>query len=230
VKGPAAGYPLPVTTTTPERDSLESPEPETEETRHRNPVVRFLGELPGLILLAFILALLIKTFLVQAFFIPSGSMEPTLMPGDRVLVLKVPYYFHDPRRGDIVVFSDPNPANQPDRGVVSGFTHWLFQGLGVQHPDNEDFIKRVIGLPGETVWAKGGHVYVDGKQIAEPYLTQTTADFPKTKVPAGELFVMGDNRGNSLDSRFGLGFIPIDKVIGKAEIVIWPPGRFGLLH
>jgi signal peptidase I len=230
VNDSAAGYAFPVTTTTPARDSLESPEPETEATRRRNPVVRFLGELPGLILLAFILALLIKTFLVQAFFIPSGSMEPTLMPGDRVLVLKVPYYLHDPRRGDIIVFSDPNPANQPDRGVVGGFTHWLFQGLGVQHPDNEDFIKRVIGLPGETVWAKGGHVYVDGQQLAEPYLTQTTADFPHTKVPAGELFVMGDNRGNSLDSRFGLGFIPIDKVIGKAEIIIWPPGRFGLLH
>jgi signal peptidase I len=106
----------------------------------------------------------------------------------------------------------------------------LFQGFGVQQPDNEDFIKRVIGLPGETVWAKGGHVYVDGRQLDEPYLTQTTADFPKTKVPANSLFVMGDNRGNSLDSRFGLGFIPIDKVIGKAEIIIWPPGRFGLLH
>jgi signal peptidase I len=221
---------LRVTTTTPERGSLEAPEPQAEPTRHRNPVIRFFGELPGLILIAFILALLIKTLLVQAFFIPSGSMEPTLMPGDRVLVLKVPYYFHDPRRGDIVVFSDPNPSNQPDRGVVGGFVHWLFQGLGVQHPDNEDFIKRVIGLPGETVWAKGGHVYVDGTRIAEPYLTQNTADFPKTRVPAGSLFVMGDNRGNSLDSRFGLGFIPIDKVIGKAELVIWPPGRAGLLH
>jgi signal peptidase I len=216
---------------TTERDSLEAPEPSAEpQKKRRNPILQFMGELPGLILMAFILALLIKTFLVQAFFIPSGSMEPTLMPGDRVLVLKVPYYFHDPRRGDIIVFEDPDPKAQPDRGVVGGFFHWMFQGLGVQKPENEDFIKRVIGLPGDTVWAKGGSVYVNGLKLSEPYLTQKTDDFPKTKVPDGSLFVMGDNRSNSLDSRFGLGFIPIDKVIGKAEIVIWPPSRAGLLH
>lgn len=216
---------------TTERESLEAPEPESDPTphEHKNPVLQFLGELPGLIIMAFVLALLIKTFFVQAFFIPSGSMEPTLLPGDRVLVLKVPYYFHDPRRGDIIVFEDPDPSSHPDRGAVGGFFHWMFQGLGVQRPDDEDFIKRVIGLPGETVWAKDGNVYVDGTKLDEPYLTQTTADFPKTKVPQGELFVMGDNRGNSLDSRFGLGFIPMDKVIGKAEVIIWPPSRLGTL-
>jgi signal peptidase I len=220
--------------TTP-RESLESPEPgpkgsdpETEHT-HRNPVLQFLGELPGLILMAFVLALLIKTFLVQAFYIPSGSMEPTLMPGDRVLVLKVPYYFGEPQRGDIVVFEDPDPTNVPDRGAVGGFFHWLFEGLGVQRPDSEDFIKRVIGTPGDTVWAKGGQVYVDGEPIDEPYLTQRTDNFPKTTVPEGALFVMGDNRGNSLDSRFTLGMVPIDKVIGKAEVIIWPPGDIGLI-
>jgi len=111
-------------TTTAQRDSLEAPEPETPH-KHRNPVLQFLGELPGLILMAFVLALLIKTFLVQAFFIPSGSMEPTLMPGDRVIVVKVPYYFHDPRRGDVIVFEDPDPSKQPDRGVIGGFFHWL---------------------------------------------------------------------------------------------------------
>jgi len=149
-------YPERVKTT--ERESLEAPEPgddaPQEEHKHKNPVVQFLGELPGLIIMAFVLALLIKTFLVQAFFIPSGSMEPTLMPGDRVLVLKVPYYFHDPRRGDIIVFEDPDPTDQPDRGAVGGFFHWMFEGLGVQRPDNEDFIKRVIGVPGDTVFAK----------------------------------------------------------------------------
>jgi signal peptidase I len=217
---------------TTERESLEAPEPGSDKPtthKHKNPVFQFLGELPGLIIMAFVLALLIKTFLVQAFFIPSGSMEPTLMPGDRVLVLKVPYYFHDPRRGDIIVFEDPDPSNEPDRGAVGGFFHWMFQGLGVQRPDSEDFIKRVIGLPGDTVSARDGTVIVNGEPLDEPYLTQETADFPKTNVPAGELFVMGDNRGNSLDSRFGLGFIPLDKVIGKAEIVIWPPGDLGLL-
>ena len=146
--------------TTPERHSLEAPEPDASpQKKPRNRVLKFMGELPGLIIIAFILALLIKTFLFQAFYIPSGSMEPTLRcpcTGDRILVEKIPYYFHDPRRGDIIVFSDPSPGAQPERGVVGGFFHWLFEGLGVQHPTNEDFVKRVIGLPGDTVWAQGG--------------------------------------------------------------------------
>ena len=218
---------------TTERESLEAPEPEDDPkhapTKRRNPVTQFLGELPGLIIMAFVLALLIKTFLVQAFFIPSGSMEPTLVPGDRVLVLKVPYYFGDPDRGDIIVFEDPDPSGVPERGIVSGFFHWMFEGLGVQRPDSEDFIKRVIGTPGDTVWARDGQVYVNGEAVEEPYLTQPTDDFRKTTVPEGRLFVMGDNRGNSLDSRFSLGFVPIEKVIGKAEVVIWPPGDLSLI-
>ena len=219
------------TTTEPAAEPAEPVEPAAAPPKKaRNPILRFMGELPGLIIIAFVLALLIKSFLVQAFFIPSGSMEPTLKPGDRVLVVKVPYYFHDPRRGDIIVFSDPHPSGATERGVVGGFLHWVVQGLGVQSPDNEDFIKRVIGLPGDTVWAKGGSVFVNGAKLVEPYLTQRTADFPRTAVPQGDLFVMGDNRGNSLDSRFSLGFIPIDKVIGKADILVWPPSRLGLLH
>jgi signal peptidase I len=156
-------------------------------------------------------------------------MEPTLVPGDRVLVLKVPYYFGDPDRGDIIVFEDPDPGKGPDRGLVGGFFHWMFEGLGVQRPDSEDFIKRVIGTPGDTVQAKDGKVFVNGDPIDEPYLTQRTDDFPKTTVPEGRLFVMGDNRGNSLDSRFSLGLVPIDNVVGKAEVVIWPPGDLGLI-
>ena len=218
---------------TTERESLEAPEPKGDPKhapkKHRNPVTQFLGELPGLIVMAFVLALLIKTFLVQAFFIPSGSMEPTLVPGDRVLVLKVPYYFSEPDRGDIIVFEDPDPSGVPDRGLVDGFFHWMFEGLGVQRPDSEDFIKRVVGTPGDVVSGREGQVYVNGEPIDEPYLTQPTDDFPKTKVPPGELFVMGDNRGNSLDSRFSLGFVPIDNVIGKAELIIWPPGDLSLI-
>jgi signal peptidase I len=178
-----------------------------------------------------VLALLIKTFLFQAFFIPSGSMEPTLMPGDRVLVNKIPYYLGDPQRGDVIVFEDPDPARQPDRGVVGGFFHWLFQGLGVQRPEHEDFIKRVIGVPGDTVQGKKDGVYVNGLRIDEPYLPDgaKTAPFPERTVPEGMLFVLGDNRSNSLDSRFGLGFVPIDRVVGKALVVIWPVTRIGPL-
>jgi signal peptidase I len=103
----------------------------------------------------------------------------------------------------------------------------LGQGLGFTPPDNPDYIKRVIGEPGDVVSAKAGHVFVNGVQISEPYLDQRTARFPKTKVPAGKLFVMGDNRANSLDSRFGLGFVPIDRVIGKAIWIIWPVQSMG---
>jgi signal peptidase I len=211
-----------------ERTSLEEPEPDRTQRKHG--ILGFLGEVPGLVLMAFILALVIRTFLFQAFFIPSPSMEPTLKEGDRVLVNKIPYYFHDPRRGDIVVFENPHPTVATDRGVVSGFVHWLFQGLGFQQPENEDFIKRVIGLPGDVVEGRQGSVFVNGNKLKEPYLTQKTQPFAAVTVPAGKLFVMGDNRGNSLDSRFTLGFIPLDKVIGEAFVRIWPPSRFGLLH
>jgi len=214
---------------TDERQSLEAPEPEKSRAE-RHGILGFLGEVPGLILMAFVLALLIRTFLFQAFYIPSPSMVPTLEVGDRVLVNKIPYYFHDPRRGDIIVFENPNPQAIPDRGFVGGFFHWLFQGMGFQQPEDEDFIKRVIGLPGDVVEGRRGAVYVNGKRLDEPYLTQKTRPFDPVTVPAGKLFVMGDNRANSLDSRFGLGFVPIDKVIGKAFIKIWPPSRFGLLH
>ncbi len=214
---------------TDERQSLEAPEPKKGRAS-RQGFLGFLGEIPGLILMAFVLALLIRTFLFQAFYIPSPSMVPTLEVGDRVLVNKIPYYFHDPRRGDIIVFSNPNPQAVPDRGLVGGFFHWLFQGMGFAQPENEDFIKRVIGLPGDVVEGKDGAVYVNGHKLDEPYLTQKTRPFAAVTVPAGRLFVMGDNRGNSLDSRFGLGYVPLDNVIGKAFITIWPPSRFGLLH
>ena len=189
----------------------------------------FVGELPILIITALVLALVIKAFLFQAFFIPSGSMEPTLYPGDRVLVNKIPYYFHDPRRGDVIVFENPDPAADVDRGLVGGFVHWLAAGIGVSSNPEEDFIKRVIGEPGDTVEARNGQVFVNGRQLDEPYLTEKTADFGPEKVPRGELWVMGDNRDASKDSRFGLGTVPLDKVVGQAFVKIWPPTRIGLL-
>jgi signal peptidase I len=200
---------------------------EDRPKKKRHPALAFLGELPGLILMAFALALLIKSTLLQAFWIPTGSMESTLVPFDRVIVAKVPYYFHDPQRFDIIVFEEPDPAKAPERGLWGGLTHWLGQGLGFTPPDDPDYIKRVIGEPGDEVYAKGGHVFVNDVEISEPYLDQRTGRFPRTKVPEGKLFVMGDNRSNSLDSRFGLGFVPIDRVIGKAVFIIWPVENLG---
>jgi signal peptidase I len=214
---------------------------ESAEPEHRkNPFLRFLGELPGLILMALVLAILIKTFLVQAFYIPSPSMDPTLQRNDRVLVSKIPYYLGEPARGDVIVFSEPDPKRQPDRGAVGGALHWLWEKIGVQQPDHEDYIKRVIGLPGDTVVAKNNKVYVNGERLDEPYVHQPTqwpSGVGKVEVPEGMLFVMGDNRSNSLDSRYGLGvrdpeqggvgFVPIDSVIGKAFVIVWPVDRMG---
>jgi signal peptidase I len=189
-----------------------------------------------LILLALVIALLIKAFLVQVFFIPSGSMEPALMPGDRIIVQKVSYRLHDPRRSDVIVFRNPN-GRPVDRGVVGAFLHWLGTNLGFfesaegscgdNNPD-EDFVKRVIGLPGDTVQGKGGSVWVNGRRLAEPYLHgSTTSRFDPVHVPSGQLFVMGDNRSNSCDSRFALGPVPIDDAIGPVLVRIWPPHRAG---
>lgn len=200
------------------------------ETKHRS-----LG-VGRLILLALVIALLVKAFLVQVFFIPSGSMEPTLLPGDRVIVQKVSYRFRDPSHGDVIVFRNPN-ARPVHRGTVGSFLHWLGTNLGMfssaegtcgdSNPD-EDFVKRVIGVPGDTVQGKEGSVWVNGQRLGEPYLHGArTSAFPALDVPAGQLFVMGDNRSNSCDSRFALGLVPIDNVIGPVLVRVWPPDRIG---
>jgi signal peptidase I len=202
--------------------------------RHRKKHGRFgfLRELPFLILIAFLLALLIKTFLVQAFYIPSESMDPTLRVGDRVLVNKLAYVFNPPSRGDVVVFANPSPGPAPQRNPFSAFFHWVAEGLGLAPPDDEDFIKRVIGLPGDQIEQIRGVIYVNGDRLDEPYLTRPRGGDNRTQGPwtvkEGHVFVMGDNRLNSNDSRFGeLGQIPFDRIVGKAFVIIWPPGDFG---
>jgi len=201
----------------------------------------FLRELPGLVLLALLLAILIKTFLVQAFYIPSESMVPPLRIGDRVLVNRLAYRLGDVERYDVIVFSDPPPPPGEERGVVGGFLHWLGEGTGIAEPAEEDFIKRVIALPGETWEIHDGETYVDGRRIDEPYLVGAPdlRDYGPETVPAGSLFVLGDNRTHSCDSRFppdgsdgchGLGYVPLDDVIGQAFVVIWPPSDMGALH
>jgi signal peptidase I len=201
-------------------------EPRPAEPERTRP---FLRELPVLLPIALVLAILLKTLVVQAFSIPSGSMEPTLAPGDRVLVQKLVY---GPERGDVIVFSDPKGRPGPDRGIVGGFFHWLSGALGVERPEHEDFIKRVIGLPGENVELRDGRLFIEGARVPEPYLggPPDTRDYGPVEVPDDALFVLGDNRTNSNDSRFGLGFIALDKVIGRAFAIVWPPSRVGWIH
>ena len=214
----------------------ERPAQRTDDHRHGKHAQpparhRFVGSTPFLILVALVVAIVVKTFLIQAFYIPSESMLPTLEVGDRVFVNKLVYDLGDIHRGDVIVFGNPHPEQVPDRGLVDGFLHWLGEGIGFAQPENEDFIKRVIGLPGETLEIRDNVVYIDGRALDEPYLTAAAerhnGDYPFTEVPDGELFVMGDNRGNSADSRFGLGFVPVERVIGKAFVIIWPPSDIG---
>ena len=199
-----------------------------EPERHEGPFV-FLRELPGLIIVAFLLALVIKSLLVQAFFIPSQSMENTLLVGDRVLVNKIVYRFREPQRGDVIVFKNPTAA-PVDRGFIEDVVNWVTEGLGFSSDPQKDYIKRVIGLPGETVEMKGGKIFINNKRIQEPYLhpARDGADHPKTEVPDGMYFMMGDNRGNSTDSRV-FGPISRDSIVGRAFVILWPPPRFSWL-
>jgi signal peptidase I len=191
-------------------------------------------ELPWLLLLAVFIAFVVKTFGAQLFYIPSASMDPQLGTGDRVLVSKLSYDLHDVRRGDIVVFEAPVPK-RPDRSnVVVKVVRGVFQAIGVAQPSTEDYIKRVIALPGETVETRAGEIWVDGQPLHEPYLSPSARQSPgqalakPVKVPSGQLWVMGDNRSNSQDSRF-FGPIKRSKVIGRAIVRVWPFRRTSFL-
>lgn len=191
------------------------------------------AELPVLLAVAFAIVFLIKTFVIQAFFIPSGSMLPTLAEGDRVVVSRLSYRLHEPRRGDIVVFEAPSSFARPDDGGEAALpvrvARFFLETIGFQQPPHEDFIKRVIGLPGETVEGRGGAIVIDGRPLREPYLHGVSfGDFGPATVREGHLWVMGDNRGASSDSRT-FQDIPIESVVGRAVVRVWPPSRVGFL-
>lgn len=199
----------------PIRPDLE-PTPETRAASSLRSGVEWIAVIVG----ALVVALVVKTFLFQAFYIPSESMEPTLEKGDRVLVNKLSYDVHDVNRGDVIVFelTDDEVGNDGIR----------------------DLIKRVIGLPGDTIETRDGVVYINDRRLDEPYLDEgsltgdpaaaSNPSIPRQVVPDDHVFVLGDNRDNSADSRYpNRGPIPIADIVGRAFVLVWPPGDMGAL-
>jgi len=196
-------------------------------------------DIPVTIVVALGVVLLITTFLVKPFSIPSGSMENTLQIGDRVLVNRAVYNFRDIERGDVVVFDGSGtfvPAQvTPDRDPITGALVWVGQSFGLIAPDSTDFIKRVIGVGGDRITCcdDQGRILVNGEPIAEEYLFPGDAPSTQTfdvEVPAGMLWLMGDHRSASADSRSylgspGGGMVPESKVVGRAMTVVWPLTR-----
>ena len=194
---------------------------------------RILIEIAAIILLAFGMVVVARLVAIDVRVIPSGSMLPQLQLNDRVLVSRLSYLYREPNRGDIVVFppgfgTEESPRAAPTEDDVSFFVRPL-RDIGrwlrlVDPPQQEqDYIKRVIGLPGETVEGREGAVWVNGRRLLEPYLPPGvfTGDFDPVAIPRGGLWVMGDNRGNSSDSRM-FGIIPERIVLGRAILRIWP--------
>ncbi|GAA3391092.1 signal peptidase I [Cryptosporangium minutisporangium] len=214
--------------------------------RERRRTLPLWQEIPLLLIIAFVLATVIKTFVVQAFYIPSGSMEQTLLVSDRVLVNKFVYDMREPRRGEVVVFRGtdswaPESGIPQDSGTLATVGRMLGGLIGAAPPDEKDFVKRVIGVGGDTVQCcdANGRVEVNGVPLVEPYVFEDTPiaqrPFGPVTVPRGRLFMMGDHRVASADSRVYLndqwrGTIPVDAVIGQAYATAWPASRWGLLQ
>ena len=201
-----------------------------------------LRELPILIALALIVSLLIKSFLVQFFFIPSGSMENTLQINDRVAVNRIPFIGNNIERGDVIVFRDPagwlpDASQQSGNRVMSAIRDGLVLVGVIPNPAKQYLVKRVIGVAGDQVIAKDSVLTINGEETYEPYIfagnSPSDTDFNVT-VPEGKVWVMGDHRGASGDSRvhqddINNGMVPVDKITGKAVAIIWPLNRIDVI-
>ncbi len=229
----------------PGRDAL--PAPAAAEPRGVWDVTKaVVREIVIVVVMASVLSLIIKTWLIQAFWIPSGSMEQTLIRDDRVIVSKLTPRVFDLQRGDIVVFEDPGAPDHPwiselphaPRSGAQEKVHEVLTFIGLLPDDSENhLIKRVIGLPGDHITATGkGPIKVNGVTLNEPYLPAGTVSSTMAfdiVVPAGKIWVMGDNRSDSSDSRFhpvggdgAEGSVPLSKVTGRAIVIVWPLDRW----
>ncbi|MEU3310605.1 signal peptidase I [Nocardiopsis sp. NPDC055551] len=230
-----------------DQESEEKAEAAMSKSQNSAKKGSFWKELPILIVIALVLAFVIRTWLMQAFYIPSTSMENTLLVGDRVLVNKVVYQVRDIERGEVIVFNgdgswdDPNTVEIPEpTNPVSGAFTWVQQQLGAA-PSGKEYIKRVIGLPGDTVECcdEQNRLLVNGEPLDEeaylyPGSVESHTEFGPIEVPEDHLWLMGDHRAISHDSRAnqnnpGGGAVPIDHVVGRAFVIIWPFGQAGAL-
>ena len=203
-----------------------------------------LKELPVLVVVALVVSLFIKSFLVQFFYIPSGSMENTLQIKDRVAVNKVPFISNNIKRGDVVVFRDPNnwlpeiTDYSTNKYVAKAKSALVTVGV-LPNPAKQYLVKRVIGVGGDRVvcCTKDGNLTINGVEVKEPYIfagnKPSEMNFDVT-VPKGKLWVMGDHRGASADSRYhqddvNNGMVPVSKITGRVYAIIWPLKNFGLV-
>jgi signal peptidase I len=189
----------------------------------RSTLLQVLRELAVLVVTAMVIAVVIKSFVAQAYYIPSGSMLPQLQINDRVVVSKLAYHLHDPHRGDIVVFDAPGGGPKDSSPLPERMVRDVVQSIGLSAPSTDEYIKRVVAVAGERVEGHDGKVFVDGRELVEPYLPKgvVTSQFSAVVVPPGTLWVMGDNRGNSSDSRV-FGPVPRSTVVGRAFVRVWP--------
>ncbi len=240
---------------TSENTATAGPEPSPPDpggrragTKRRRGGWAFVRDIVVIVVIALVASFLIKTFLVRSFYIPSGSMEHTLEVKDRILVDEITPRFGGYDRGDVVVFRDPGgwlPPQAPDtRGPIVSGIDWLLSLVGLSAPDSDDhLVKRIIGLPGDHVVCCNalGQITVNGTPLDEAsYVnfpageTAASKDAFDVTVPEGSLWVLGDNRYSSKDSRYnqdqpGKGFVPLDNVVGRAFLITWPFDRFGLI-